>query len=131
MFMFSSIRSSVPFFSFSVLGVCRAFLLVLKSFNDVSRKFKGCLKFKWCFKDVSKKFFVCLQKVPRVFLTSLKGVSKKFQECFKEVSGKLQGCSRKVSRVIQLTLKGVSSSYNIRESFKGVSRKVPGFVKKD
>ena len=31
------------------------FLLVLKSFNGVSRQFKGCLKFKGSIKDVSKK----------------------------------------------------------------------------
>ena len=38
------------------LLVSLKFLLVLKSFNGVSRLFKGCLKFKGSFKDVSKKF---------------------------------------------------------------------------
>ena len=49
--------------------------LLLKSFNDVSRMFKGNLKFTGCFKDVSRKFFECLQKIPRVFQRSLKGGS--------------------------------------------------------
>ena len=47
----SCVRSSVPFF----LLVSLKFLLVLKSFNGVSRQFKGCLKIKGSFKDVSKK----------------------------------------------------------------------------
>ena len=38
------------------LLVSLKFLLVLKSFNGVSRLFKGCLKFKGSFKDVSRKF---------------------------------------------------------------------------
>ena len=37
------------------LLVSLKFLLVLKSFNGVSRQFKGCLKIKGSFKDVSKK----------------------------------------------------------------------------
>ena len=45
----SCFRSCVPFFSFSVFGV-------LKSFNGVSRKFKGCLKFQGCFKAVLRVF---------------------------------------------------------------------------
>jgi len=53
------------------------FFLVPKSFNGVSRRFKGRLKFQGCFKKVS-----------RVFQGSFKSVSKKFQECSKEVSGK-------------------------------------------
>ena len=48
-----SIRVFVcPFF---FLLVSLKFLLVLKSFNGVSRQFKGCLKIKGSFKDVSKK----------------------------------------------------------------------------
>ena len=66
-FMFSFF----PFFSFSVPGVCSAFFLVLKCFNSVSRKFKGCLKFK----EVSRMFQGCFQSVCR-----------KFKGCFKEVS---------------------------------------------
>ena len=72
-----------------VLGV-----LFPKRFNGVSRKFKGCLKFQGCFKEVS-----------RVFQRSFKGVCRKFQGCFKEVS-----------RVFQLRFQGISSS------FKRVSR---------
>ena len=33
-----------------------SFSLVLKSFNGVSRMFKGCLKFIGSFKNISKKF---------------------------------------------------------------------------
>ena len=46
-----SVRPSLFF-----LLVFLKFLLVFKSFNDVSRVFKGCLKFKGSFKDVSRKF---------------------------------------------------------------------------
>ena len=63
------------------LLVSLKFLLVLKSFNGVSRLFKGCLKFKGSFKDILS----CLHKVLRVFLGSLKGVSRKFKGCLKEV----------------------------------------------
>ena len=43
-------RLSVPFFSFSVLGVCSAFFLVLKCFNRISRNLKGVAsKIKGCF----------------------------------------------------------------------------------
>ena len=97
--------SSVPFFSFSVLGVCCAFLLVLKSFNYVLRKFKGCLKFKWCFKEVFP-----------VFTESSKGISKKFEGCFKEISSMFQGSFRETLRVFH-------------ESFKGVSTKIEGCFK--
>ena len=38
------------------LLVSLKFPLVLKSFNVVSRQFKGCLKFNGSFKDVSRKF---------------------------------------------------------------------------
>ena len=50
--------SVCPFFhSFLVfLLVSLKFLLVLKSFNSVSRLFKGCLKFKRSFKGVYRKF---------------------------------------------------------------------------
>ena len=47
------------------LLVSLKFLLVLKSFNGVSRQFKGCLKFIGGFKDVS----------------SFKGSSRKIEEC--------------------------------------------------
>ena len=97
----------VPFFSLSVLRVCSEFFLVLKCFNSVSRKFKGCLKFQWCFKEVF-----------RVFTESFKGVSRKFQGFFKEVSRVFQGSLREISRVFkkvlkvfQLRLRGVSSSF--------------------
>ena len=51
------------------------FLLVLKSFDGVSRQFKECLNLNGSFKGVS-----------RVFQGCFKGVSRKFQECFKKVS---------------------------------------------
>ena len=87
-FVRMSVRISVcPFFSFSVLGVSSAFFLVLKWFNRVSRKFKGCLKFQWCFKDVLRKFLGCLQKVSRVF----KEVKKVFCESFTSVLRMIQG----------------------------------------
>ena len=46
------VRVSVPFF----LLVSLEFYLVLKCFNGVLRKFRGCLKFQGCFKDVAGKF---------------------------------------------------------------------------
>ena len=42
--------------------------------------------FQGSFKDVSRKFIGCLQKISKVFQGGLKGASRKFQECFKEVS---------------------------------------------
>ena len=56
------------------------------SFNGVSRKFKGCLKFEESFQDISRKFWGCLQKISREFQWSFKGVSRKFQCCFRDVS---------------------------------------------
>ena len=56
-FVFSCFRVSVflsvPFF---FLLVSLKFLLVLKSFNGVSKQFKQCLKFNGSFKAVSRKF---------------------------------------------------------------------------
>ena len=80
---------SVPFF----LLVSLKFLLVLKSFNGVSRLFKGCLMFQGSFKQVlqsgfkglSRKLKGCFKEVLRVFQGSFKTDSKKFQDCFKEV----------------------------------------------
>ena len=58
--------------------------------QGVARKFKGCLKYKECFKKVSRMFHVsfkgCLQKVSMVFQVNFKGDSRKFQGCCKEVS---------------------------------------------
>ena len=51
------------------------FYLVLKSFNGVSRKFKGCLKVEGCFMEVS-----------RIFQGSFEGIYRKFQRSFNEVS---------------------------------------------
>ena len=83
------------------------FDLALKSFNGVSRKLKGCLKFQGCFKEDL-----------RLFTESLKGISKKFRWCFKDVLRmfqrsfrEIQGCFEKVSRVFQVRLKDVSSSF--------------------
>ena len=63
------------------------FLLVLKSFNGVSRLFKECLKFKGSFKDVLRKFQVVLRR----FQKSFKEVSKVFQGSFKGILRKFQG----------------------------------------
>ena len=62
-------------------------MLVLKSFNDVSRKFKESLKFKGCFKDVSRMFQLRLKGIS----SSYKGVSRLFERSFKVVSRKNQG----------------------------------------
>ena len=62
--------------SLCLLFVYLKFLLVLKSFNGVSRQFKGCLKFSGSFKDVSRKFQGCFKQISRVFKGSLKGVSR-------------------------------------------------------
>ena len=59
------------------------FYLVLKSFNGVSRKFKGRLKFQGCFKEVS-----------RMFLGRFKGAYRKFQGCFMKVSRVFHGSLR-------------------------------------
>ena len=54
--------------------------------------FKRCLKLKGSFKDVSRKFKECIQKVSRVFKEDFKGsfksVSKKFH---KKVLTKIEG----------------------------------------
>ena len=78
------------------LLVSLRFPLVLKSFNGVSRQFKGCLRFSGSFKDISRKFQGCFKEVSRVFEGSLKGVSRKFHECFKEVSRLFQGSFKSV-----------------------------------
>ena len=116
-FVRSSVCSSVclsvvrPFFSSSVLGVCSAFFLVLKSFNiRVSRKFKGCLKFQGCFKEVLRVFTGNFKGVQGSF----RSVSRKFQECF------FQECFKEISRVFQDCIKGVSSKIEGHfNSFKG------------
>ena len=66
--------------------VTKEFFLSLKSFNCVSRVFKGCLMFKGSFKDVWRKFQGCLEKVLRVYTKSFRSVSRKFQLRLKEVS---------------------------------------------
>ena len=52
------------------------FLLVLKSFNGISRLFKVCLKFQGCFKEVSG-------KISRVSPESFMGGSTKIEGSFK------------------------------------------------
>ena len=49
------------------------FFLVPKSFNGVSRKFKGSLKFQGCFKEVSRMFQGSFRETLRVFHKSFKG----------------------------------------------------------
>ena len=71
----------VPFFSFSVLGVCMVFQGSLKgiwSLKEVPRMFQRS------FKGVYRKFWGCFQEVSRVFQGSFQGISKKFQGGFKE-----------------------------------------------
>ena len=82
----SSSRSDVPFF----LLVSLKFLLVLKSFNGVSRLFTGCLTFS--FNGV---------------FGSFKEVSRKFQGYFKRVSWEFQGRLMGVSREISVGFKGI------------------------
>ena len=100
----SSFVRSCVFSSLFFLLVSLKFLLPQKSSNSVSRLFKGYLKFKRSFKDISRKFL-------RLFTENFMGVSRKFQECFKEVSGKFQGCFKKVSRMFQGSFKLVYSKY--------------------
>ena len=81
-------------FSFSVLGVCSAFFLVLKSFNNVSRKFQGCFK-----------------EVARIFEGSFQGVYRKFRGYLKKVSNVFQGSFLCVSRMSQGNFKGGSRRF--------------------
>ena len=111
----SSFRSSFCPSLFFLL-VSLEFLLVLNGFNGASRLFKGYLKFKGSFKDVSRKFQGCVKEVLRVFTENVKDASRKFKGCFKEVSRVVQGIFREISRVFQW-------------SFKGVSTKTEGFSK--
>ena len=102
-----SVRPYVcPFFSFSVLGVCSAFFLVLKCFNRVSRKFKGCLNFLGSFKEVSRMFQEILKGVYRKFQGSSKDNSRKFKRCFKDILGKFHGCFNNLWREFQRCFKG-------------------------
>ena len=90
------------FFSFSVPGVCSAFL---KSFNSVSRKFERCWKFQWCFKEVF-----------RVLQGSEKGVSRNFQGRLKVFFNGFQW----VSRAMKISSMGVWGKF--QWSFKAVSK---------
>ena len=90
--------SVCPFFSFSVLTGCSAFFLVLKGFNRVSRKFKGCLKFQWCFKEVLRMFQGSFKDVYRMSQGGFNKVSRVFQESFKSASRKFQGNFKVVLR---------------------------------
>ena len=60
-------------------------ILSLKSFDGVLRKFNGCLKFKWYFKEVERMFQASFEVVLKV--------SKVFQECFKGAPWALEHCS--------------------------------------
>ena len=66
----SFVRSSL----FLFLLVSLEFYLVLKCFNGVLKKFRGCLKFQGCFKDVS-----------RMLQGRFNGFYRKFQGCFEEI----------------------------------------------
>ena len=81
--------------------------LVLKSFNGVSRKFQGCLKFQGCFEEVLRVFTGNFRGVSRKFQKCLKEVSRVFQGSFKSVSRKFQGCFKNVSRVFQVKIEGI------------------------
>ena len=116
------VRSSLFF-----LLVSFKFSLVLKSFNGVSRMFKGCLKFKvsrifqGSFKGDDRKFWGCFTDVQRVFQWSFKRVWKKFQW------RKFQGCSSKIEE--HFSFKGDSRVSEVQHvcqgSSNGVSRKFP------
>ena len=58
------------------------FLLVLKSFDGVSRQFKECLNLIGSFKEVFRVFQGCFKEVSRVFQGRLKNVSWKFKGNF-------------------------------------------------
>ena len=86
----------------------KEFFLSLKSFNGVSRKLKEGLKFKECFKKVSRilkrSFKVCLQKVSRLFpecfnddWKELSGFEGDLKEVEKVCQGKFQWCFKDVS----------------------------------
>ena len=69
------------------------FYFVLECFNSVSRKFKRCLKFQECFKEVSGIFLGCCKKVLSEFPVRIKGVSGSskwvltgFEKCLKGVT---------------------------------------------
>ena len=77
--------------SLFLLLVSLKFPPVFKSFNGVSKLFKGCLKCKGCVKEVLRVFtesFKGVSRKFRVFQGGFKRVSRKFQECFKEVKEK-------------------------------------------
>ena len=97
------VRSFVPFFSFSVFGVCSAFGISTELFKVTKECFSSVLKlsevlrtFGESFEDVSWKFQGCFEKVSRVFQGSFKGVSKKFQGCFEDLSRVSQGTFKDV-----------------------------------
>ena len=62
------------------LLVSLKFLLVLKSFNGVSRQFEECLKFNGSFKEVLRLFQGCFKEVSRVFPGSLREISRVFKK---------------------------------------------------
>ena len=80
------VRSFVPFFFFSVLGVLSSPKEFQWCFKKVLRVFEVSRMFQVSFKGVYRKFQGCFQKVSRVFQGSFKSVSRKFQERFKEFS---------------------------------------------
>ena len=97
-------QSVLPFFRSSVLPslffllVFLKSFLALKSFNGVSRLFKGCLKFQGSFKEVLRvftkvlrKFKWCFKEASRVFQESFREISRQFQESFKGISSKIEG----------------------------------------
>ena len=102
-----SVRSFVPFFSFSVFGVCSAFGMSTELFKVTKECFSSVLKlsevlrtFQESFKDVLWKFQGCFKEVSRVFQGSFKDVSRKFQEYFKGILRAFLGCYKEVSMVI-------------------------------
>ena len=65
------------------------FLFSLKSFNDVSRKFKGCLKFERRFQE---RFKCASKKIKGHIKEFLKGVQKYLKEVKKVVSERFPCC---------------------------------------
>ena len=75
--------------------------------------------FQESFKDVSRKFYGCLQK--RKFQGSFKGVPRKIEGCVKVILSGFQVYLKEVQRVCQSSFHFVSRK--CKRSFKDVSRK--------
>ena len=89
------VRSCVPFFSFSVLGVLSSPKGLQSCFKKVLRMIEVSRMFQASFKGVYKKFKVCFKKASRVVQGGFREMSRVFQKCFKGVSSKIEGCLKR------------------------------------